>query len=87
MASVALTRGINANLLRRWVREAEVLAGGGVGKVAAVAQTFLPVQLPEPAAPAGEIRIDIRRGTTTVTVNWPMAAATECAGWMRELLR
>lgn len=87
MASVALARGINANLLRRWVREAELPAARAVTKVAAVAQTFLPVQLPEPAAPAGEIRIEVRRGATTVTVAWPMAAAAECAGWMRELLR
>jgi len=87
MASVALARGINANLLRRWVREAEMPAARTVTKVAAVAQTFLPVQLPEPAAPTGEIRIEVRRGATTVTVAWPMAAAAECAGWMRELLR
>ncbi len=87
MASVALARGINANLLRRWVREAEMPTARAVTKVAAVAQTFLPVQLPEPAAPAGEIRIEVRRGATTVTVAWPMAAASECACWMRELLR
>jgi transposase len=87
MASVALSRGINANLLRRWVREAEMPAARAVTTVAAVAPTFLPVQLPEPAAPAGEIRIEVRRGATTITVTWPMAAAAECAGWMRELLR
>lgn len=87
MASVALAWGINANLLRRWVREADMPAARAVTKVAAVAQTFLPVQLPEPAAAAGEIRIEVRRGATTVTVAWPMAAAAECAGWMRELLR
>jgi transposase len=59
MASVALARGINANLLRRWVREAEMPTARAVTNVAAVAQTFLPVQLPEPAAPAGEIRIEV----------------------------
>jgi len=75
MASVALAWGINANLLRRWVREADMPAARAVTKVAAVAQTFLPVQLPEPAAAAGEIRIEVRRGATTVTVAWPMAAA------------
>lgn len=92
LASVALTRGINANLLRRWVREAEMREAEmpdsrAVGKGAAVAKTFVPVQLAEPAAPAGEIRIEVRRGATAVTVAWPMAAAAECACWMRELLR
>jgi transposase len=87
MASVALARGINANLLRRWVREAEVPPAKALAKAAAVASTFVPVQLPDPVAPAGDIRIDVRRGATTITVAWPMAAAAECASWMRELLR
>jgi transposase len=34
-----------------------------------------------------DIRLELRRGATTITVAWPMAAATECASWMRELLR
>jgi transposase len=87
MASVALTRGVNANLLRRWVREAELPPGTAVARPAPAAPTFVPVVLPDPAAPAGEIRIDLRRGGTTITVAWPMAAAAECAHWMRELLR
>lgn len=87
MASVALTRGINANLLRRWVREAEIPSTKAPAKSMPAASTFLPVQLPDPVAPGGEIRIDVRRGTTTITVAWPMSAAAECASWMRELLR
>jgi transposase len=86
MASVALTHGINANLLRRWVREAEGVPTGVPAKPATAAPAFVPLQLPAPAA-ASEIRIDVRRGNTTITVAWPMAAAAECAGWMRELLR
>ncbi len=91
MASVALTRGINANLLRRWVRAAEVppakMPIKTLAKTAAAAPAFVPVQLAEPAAAASEIRIDVRRGAMTITVAWPMSAAAECAGWMRELLR
>ena len=87
MASVALTRGINANLLRRWVREAEVSPIKTLAKATPAAPAFVPVQLPDPAAPVGKIRIDVRRGATTITVAWPMTAAAECASWMRELLR
>ena len=87
MASVALTRGINANLLRRWVREAEGVPTGAPAKLATAAPAFVPARMPEPVAQASEIRIDVRRGNTTITVAWPMAAAAECAGWMRELLR
>ncbi len=87
MASVALARGINANLLRRWVREAELPAGKRLTKAAPAAPAFVPVRLPEPVMPVGEIRIDLRRGATTVTVAWPIAAAAECAQWVREVLR
>lgn len=87
MASVALARGVNANLLRRWVREAELPPARLPTSAAAVAPAFVPVQLPDPSPPAAEIRIDVRRGATTITVAWPLAAAAECAGWMRELLR
>jgi transposase len=91
LASVAQSRGVNANLLRRWVREAELpparMPTTNAAPAAPAAPTFVPVQLPVPAAPAGEIRIELRRGATTLTVAWPMAAAADCAHWIRELLR
>jgi len=80
-------RLLNANLLRRWVREAEMSPTKTLAKAVPAASTFVAVQFPEPVTPAGEIRIEVRRGATTITVAWPMAAAAECAGWMRELLR
>jgi transposase len=86
MASVAMARSINANLLRRWVREAEMPQTKALAK-AVRSDSFVPLKLPEPVAPAPDIRIEVRRGTTTITVAWPMAAAADCAGWMRELLR
>jgi transposase len=45
---------------------------------------ILPAQAP---APPQDIRIELRRNATTVTVIWPTGAAAECAAWMRELLR
>jgi transposase len=87
LAAVALAHGVNANLLRRWVREAEVPRVQALTRSASAQAAFVPVQLPEPAAPTGDIRLELRRGTTTITVAWPMSAAAECASWMRELLR
>jgi transposase len=94
MASVAMALGINANLLRRWVRDAEVSPGGmaeGTARKALpsseVASSFVPVQLPAPVTPASEIRMEVRRGSTTIVVTWPAALATECGTWLRELLR
>ena len=89
IAAVAMAHGVNANLARRWVLEAERRGGGALARTAnsAVVAAFVPVQLPPAEAEPAAIRIELRRGTTAITVSWPCAAASECAAWMRELLR
>lgn len=87
MAAVALARGISANLLRRWVREAELPSARVLAKSVPAATAFVPVRMSEPATPTGEIRIEVRRGSMTIGVAWPMGAADECAGFVRELLK
>ena len=89
IAAVAMAHGVNANLARRWVLAAE---RGDKGQLAscesAVARaTFVPVRLPSAEPAPADIRIELRRGSTTINVCWPGAAAAECAAWMRELLR
>ena len=98
MAAVAMANGVNANLLRRWVRAAEMRSGAGrtdalpnvltapARRVAETPATFIPMQLPAKTA-AADIRIELRRGATSISVAWPTEAAAECAAWMRELLR
>jgi transposase len=94
MAAVAMANGVNANLLRRWVREAELRCGGDrpdapvatIAEPGATTPAFVPMQLPARSV-APDIRIELRRGATSVTVTWPAGAAAECAAWMRELLR
>ena len=82
VASVAMSHGINANVVHKWRR----LAGAAPLPIA----SFVPVALPAPtyAAPApADIRMELRRGATSMTITWPAAAAADCAAWMRELLR
>ena len=89
IAAVALANGVNANLARRWVLNAERRSGAQLATTpSAVAPiSFVPRGLP-PATPApADIRIELRRGATAIQVSWPCAAASECAAWMRELLR
>jgi len=94
MAAVALSRGVNANLLRRWVREAELHSTPKAPMIEARREVapppeaptpFIPFQLPAPVAK--DIRVEVRRGPTTISVTWPAEAAGECALWIRELLR
>ena len=86
-----MANGVNANLARRWVIDAERCAQSGgrlLARASGVAQTpaFVAVQLPC-AQPAPDIRIELRRGATAISVSWPSAEAAQCAAWMRELLR
>ena len=88
IASVALANGLNANLLRRWVVEAESArpALTPASRTMPVAPGFMPLPV-ESAAAAQEIRIEIQRGGCAVVVSWPVSAAAECSAWLRELLR
>ena len=89
MAAVALAHGINANLARRWVVAAEQRSGAQSAAVTGgVATTsFVPLTLAPSVPASADIRIELRRGATAISVSWPCAAAPECAAWMRELLR
>ena len=86
VAQVALAHGLNANLVHKWRRRA-----GGVDVVAAPmrqADAFIALALAPSAGPvAGDIRIELRRGAIAVNVTWPLAAAADGAGWLRELLK
>lgn len=94
MAAVAMANGINANLLRRWVQAAEMRPGSVVPdapqepkrQAANTPAAFVPMQLPAKAS-ASDIRIELRRGNTLISMTWPVDAASECAAWVRELLR
>jgi transposase-like protein len=95
IAAVALANRLNANLLRRWVVAEERAPATPIETVSAAparasaeSRTFLPIQVESSAVTATrEITIELRRGATVVKVGWPLAAAAECATWLRELLR
>ena len=94
VAAVALAHGLNANMLRKWVIDAEHKV---IAPVAAkAAQVPEPPPMPPPpfvplALPAsvvdGEIRIELHRAGTTIKIVWPEAAARDCAAWLSDWLR
>ena len=96
IASVALARSLNANLLRRWIVQAEK-AGAitrvepGVKAIAAPVsepERFVPITVAEkPGTPEPRIRVEVRRGSTVLTVEWPPSAARECGQWLRKFLK
>jgi transposase len=107
MAAVALSFGLNANLVRQWRRgrgvkqcgDAAVLETATANGMAPARpqqqQRFIALAMPEPPPasaplvkrPGYDVRIEARRGDLQVTVIWPSSAASDCALWLRELLR
>jgi transposase len=81
-------------LLRRWLEKAESGATPtGIDVVAMkppaaapVPPAFVPLQLSD-ANHQREIRVEIRRGQQSITVNWPTSDAAQCAAWLREWLK
>ena len=72
----------------------------GVDHTSASSLQFIPVEIaPAPVAAtsiagaqeqaespdAGEIHVELTRGTTQLRVRWPSAQAAACAAWLREL--
>ena len=85
VAKVAMSHGINANVVHRWrqlARETRVPTPAPTSEFVAVSLAPPPV-----ATPACDIQVQLRRGATAMTITWPVSASAEFAGWMRELLR
>jgi transposase len=90
IAALALERSINANLLRRWVVEAEGTQTAVVTAPKALpppAESFVAVPMRPVATRDAAIRVEVRRGSLTVSVQWPSSAMHECAIWLREVLK
>ena len=87
VAQVAMSHGINANVVHRWRQ----LAREGKSPAAAKTGEFMPVPLAArtvaAAAAPSDIRVELRRGATVMTITWPTSAAADFALWTRELLR
>ena len=97
LSAVSLANGLNPNMVRKWVADADGITPGrsvappvvpatvtpGVQAQASTA-SFVPLALTTPEA---LIVIEVQRQGTCVKVTWPAQAAAHCAAWMRELLR
>jgi transposase-like protein len=89
VAGVALSNGINANQLRRWMRERGIEPPALSCLPLRMESSepmggFVPVQLP-PSLDA-PIRLELRKGAAALTVEWPASSAAACGAWLREWL-
>lgn len=94
VAQVAMSHGINDNVVHRWRQLARQQQAARLAIADAQPSTkqpvaFVPLALPAPNEPETktEVRLDIKRGAVTVGVAWPEKALDELAGFVRELLK
>lgn len=95
-SAVAISHGLNPNVLRRWIKEAADPSDAAPPAPKPVdvelkpAFVALPMTVPPPKAPDAtqvNLRIDIQRNGTTVSVLWPHLYLSDSAAWVREVLR
>ncbi|NVH74212.1 IS66 family insertion sequence element accessory protein TnpB [Paraburkholderia sp. JPY432] len=89
VAAVALEHRLNANLLRRWLDQAEGrlpkrLPGRPADAESVPLPAFVPVAIEAKDAHSTAIRVEVRRGDQSITVHWPVSEAAQCAMWLRE---
>ena len=88
VAGVALSHGINANIVHRWLREPVFQCTAATssqlnGFIALTLDNPAPGLAPQPP----DMRVEVRRGASSVTVSWPLQGADACTAWLREWLR
>ena len=92
VASVALARGLNANMLRNWVRLAErsrrpiAIQPATPMMPMAATEGFIPMPLPSTSSEAA-IRVEVRRNGKSVSIEWPVSAARECALLLQDIMK
>jgi len=76
IAAVALSHGLNANLVHKWLRLATAPPKSNP-------PAFVPVLASPPGAVGQRIEIRLQRGDVQASVQWPVSAADACGAWLR----
>ncbi len=94
VAGIAMANGVNANQVRRWMRERGISVptqrlsvGTPITPAAEMSPAFIPVPLAPGVPELPVIRIEIRRGNAAIKIDWPVQASGACAIWLRDWLR
>ena len=88
-AAIARLYNLNANVVHRWRADDRKAASPKSADVPTLAMPdfiALDVQA-EAEMPARDIRVELKRGSATAVVHWPVESASSCAAWLREWLR
>ena len=78
VASVALSHGINANVIRKWLPLYR-------DQLPAVLSAFVPLRATPKRPTAASVIIELSLGEQSVTVKWPVSDPDGCARFVRGL--
>ena len=100
IAGVALKHGLNANMVRVWLRKSESSPVRPCAEAAspttleleprqfvAVHMAVPPVSQDKCTNRSAAIQLELRRGNSTAIVTWPSELAGDCGVWLREWLQ
>jgi transposase-like protein len=97
IAALAGQQGMNANVLHRWLKEHQrsgcyQLANPCMPTIpedSSPAPAFIALALPPitPVHTEPEIKVELRKGSLSMTVTWPLSAAADLASWTAALLK
>lgn len=91
VAAAALAHGLNANLVRRWIKENTQrlpVPRRSMAHPIVEPQTVVPVTIESSEDRRDEaIRIDIRRSGMAVQLAWPATRTAELSGLLKDLLK
>lgn len=102
LASLAVEHGMNPNVLHRWVTERERYGRHSFTddqsarkpasltvRTALPASPFISIPVTSTTADHAQdhIQLEVTRGTTSVSLSWPVSSAVQCAEFLRAWLR
>ena len=85
VSAVALAHGVNANLLRRWIKQFPCVQPSPA--ITAPAKLVpVKVNLPVAATVSDAIEISIQKSNARISIRWPGSQAKACGQWLTDLL-
>ena len=79
VASVAISHGLNPNLVQKWRR---------LAKPSAKPDSFVTLPMATTAVPAGvTVQLTVQIGAGSVNIDWPLNAIDRSIPWLRALLQ
>ncbi len=96
VGAIAAAHGMNADVLRRWLKKhrqhathapSTPPASGHTSSAGFIALDLSALQAAPAACAAQTIELRCQRGDTLVSVAWPLSGAAECASFLLQVLR